>query len=271
MSTSFPTSLDNFTNPAAGDLEDGSTDANLGHAKQHADKNDATEALEAKVGIDGSAVTTSHDYKVSEVTGTDKAVGKTATQTLTNKTIDAASNTLSNIDNANIKTGAAIATAKLADDAGITTAKLANGAVTSIKLKPSSFGTAVTADQTLTSAAVDLTNANGTLVATGVGRAFLFCWMRWYCNVAVPDSPEWDIQVSKDGGAYATIFAGGSGNFPQDTRVTTTGIAFVTSFPAYYDVPSAGTYVFKIRSLSTTTNNNVIVQASHFTGLLVST
>lgn len=43
--------------------------------------------LEAKVGIDASAVTTSHDYKLGEVTSSDKAVGKTATQTLTNKTL----------------------------------------------------------------------------------------------------------------------------------------------------------------------------------------
>lgn len=54
MATAFPASLDDFTNPASGDLEDGSTDANLGHAKQHSDKNDATEALEAKVGIGSS-------------------------------------------------------------------------------------------------------------------------------------------------------------------------------------------------------------------------
>lgn len=45
------------------------------------------EALEAKVGIDGSAVTTSHDYKLSGVTGTDKAVSLTGTEALTNKTL----------------------------------------------------------------------------------------------------------------------------------------------------------------------------------------
>ena len=43
------------------------------------------QAIKVKVGIDSSAVTTTHDYKLSEVT--DKAVGKTATQTLTNKTL----------------------------------------------------------------------------------------------------------------------------------------------------------------------------------------
>lgn len=44
-------------------------------------------ALKTKVGVDGSAVTTTHDYKLGEITSTDKAVGKTATQTLTNKTL----------------------------------------------------------------------------------------------------------------------------------------------------------------------------------------
>lgn len=44
-------------------------------------------ALKTKVGVDGSAVTSSHDYKLGEITGSDKAVGKTATQTLTNKTL----------------------------------------------------------------------------------------------------------------------------------------------------------------------------------------
>jgi|SRR3990172_2234407 len=81
---SYPTSLDTLTNP-------GTTDPlnSPSHAGQHSDANDILEALEAKVGIDASAVTTSHDYKLSEVTTTDKSVGKAATQTLTNKTLTA--------------------------------------------------------------------------------------------------------------------------------------------------------------------------------------
>lgn len=82
MSTSFPTGLDTLTNPTATDKV-----AVVSHASQHANANDAIEALQAKVGANSSAVTTSHDYKLGEVTGADKAVGKTATQTLTNKTL----------------------------------------------------------------------------------------------------------------------------------------------------------------------------------------
>ena len=62
MSSGFPSSLDNFTNPTASDTLDSAT---VPHATQHADLNDAVEALEAKVGVDGSAVTSSLDYKVS--------------------------------------------------------------------------------------------------------------------------------------------------------------------------------------------------------------
>ena len=83
MGVNFPTSLDTLTNPTATDYLNSPS-----HSQQHADANDICEALEAKVGIDGSAVTTSHDYKLSEVSGTDKAVGKTATQTLSNKTLE---------------------------------------------------------------------------------------------------------------------------------------------------------------------------------------
>lgn len=60
MSTNFPTSIDTLTNPTASD--DTST---VDHAAQHANANDAIEALEAKVGADSSAVTSSLDYKVS--------------------------------------------------------------------------------------------------------------------------------------------------------------------------------------------------------------
>lgn len=69
MTTAFPAAQDNFSNPIASD-----TQLAVPHADQHANVNDAVEALEAKVGEDGSAIPTTHDYKLSAVTGTDKAV-----------------------------------------------------------------------------------------------------------------------------------------------------------------------------------------------------
>lgn len=75
MANTFPVTKNNFlTGSNSQPL------GTVGHAAAH-------NALEAKVGIDGSSVTTSHDYKLSGVTGTDKAVSKTGTETLTNKTL----------------------------------------------------------------------------------------------------------------------------------------------------------------------------------------
>jgi hypothetical protein len=61
MATNFPASLDSLTNPSAGDSL-----SSPSHAAQHANVNDAVEALQAKVGVDGSAVTSSLDYKVAQ-------------------------------------------------------------------------------------------------------------------------------------------------------------------------------------------------------------
>ena len=64
MATLFPTSIDVLANPhSAAPLH------SPGHAQQHIDANDAIEALEAKVGHDGSTVVTSHDYKIAQLEG----------------------------------------------------------------------------------------------------------------------------------------------------------------------------------------------------------
>jgi hypothetical protein len=82
ISNTFPTSIQSATDPIATDQV-----ATFDHAGLETYQNDSIEALKTKVGVDGSAVTTSHDYKLGEVIGSDRAVGKTATQTLTNKTL----------------------------------------------------------------------------------------------------------------------------------------------------------------------------------------
>jgi hypothetical protein len=64
MATNFPTSLDALTNPQGTDSV-----AAVSHAAQHANANDAIEALEAKVGANNSAVTTSIDYRIRALEG----------------------------------------------------------------------------------------------------------------------------------------------------------------------------------------------------------
>ena len=62
MATNFPASLDSLTNPSSSDSLNSPS-----HSAQHANSNDASEALQAKVGADSSAVTSSLDYKVAQL------------------------------------------------------------------------------------------------------------------------------------------------------------------------------------------------------------
>jgi hypothetical protein len=62
VATNFPASLDSLTNPTSSDSLNSPS-----HSAQHANVNDAVEALQAKVGADSSAVTSSLDYKVAQL------------------------------------------------------------------------------------------------------------------------------------------------------------------------------------------------------------
>lgn len=62
MGTNFPTSLDSYTNPD--DVPLGTAGTSL-HTTQHANHNDAVEALEAKVGINSTTNPATLDYKAN--------------------------------------------------------------------------------------------------------------------------------------------------------------------------------------------------------------
>ena len=76
----FPTNLDTIKKDWANDSPVKDT-----HPDEHNLVAESVEALETKVGVDGSAVTTTHDYKLSNVTDGDKAVSDVTYQA--NKTI----------------------------------------------------------------------------------------------------------------------------------------------------------------------------------------
>ena len=62
MSTLFPASIDVFTNPTA---SSNMNDPAVAHHTQHANVNDAIEAVETAIGITGSADVNSINYKVA--------------------------------------------------------------------------------------------------------------------------------------------------------------------------------------------------------------
>lgn len=82
MSSTYPTTLDSLIDPGATSKLNSPA-----HSQQHINANDALEKIEAKVGATGSAVTTTHDYKLSGVTGTDIAASLAGAETFTNKRI----------------------------------------------------------------------------------------------------------------------------------------------------------------------------------------
>jgi len=97
MSTTFPSGLDTFVNPQSDDLM-----SLVPHHSQHADANDAIEALQTKVGLNSSTDANSLDYQMTHHTHTTSSVTdfntKVSTQT------DVAANTLSRHTHANKST-----------------------------------------------------------------------------------------------------------------------------------------------------------------------
>lgn len=72
MATNFPTSLDDYDNPPTtyGQQTLQSGDGVITHGQIHVNHNDSIEAIEAKVGIDGSTDTDSIDYKLANIINT---------------------------------------------------------------------------------------------------------------------------------------------------------------------------------------------------------
>lgn len=63
MATTFPTTIDSFTNPTN---SSNMNDVGVVHADQHANTNDAIEAIEAYVGVTGSTDVNSLTYKLTQ-------------------------------------------------------------------------------------------------------------------------------------------------------------------------------------------------------------
>lgn len=140
MSTNFPTSLDNSTTiPAEGAAVPLSTN----HVIAHQNLQDAVEALESKVGADSSAVTTSHDYKLSAVTGSNKAVPNNGA-TIATPTITGATLTTSTVNGVTLTTAGA-ATDFLAANGSYVAGSVSNASTTAKGIVEAATSAEVTA------------------------------------------------------------------------------------------------------------------------------
>jgi hypothetical protein len=103
LATNYPGALDSFTNPTSTDTLNSPS-----HADQHADANDAIEAIQAELGTDPAGTESTVKARLttieSDVSG---KISASSTDTLTNKTFDAngTGNSISNVDLAADVTG----------------------------------------------------------------------------------------------------------------------------------------------------------------------
>jgi hypothetical protein len=98
MATSYPGGLDNFPNPGANDQQN--SPGALNHATQHDNINDAVEALETKVGVNGSGDTSSVDNKLTAVIA--QSASTTSTVTTLSGTVSGFSSSITNLQSANV-------------------------------------------------------------------------------------------------------------------------------------------------------------------------
>lgn len=213
MATTFPTALDNFPNPTGTD-----TQAAVSHSLQHSNVNDALEALEAKVGVNGSVVTSSLDYKVATnaltvaghistavAHGASGAVmGTTNAQTVIGKTMDYANaaptgNSATNMpptaqagltDNGLATRISATAWAGRTLTAGSTKLTVANGSGVAgnptVDIPNSPLGTAAV-DQAVTSSVVTV-NATNMVVTLLAGRTYIIKAQLGFTGLAAGDA-----------------------------------------------------------------------------------
>jgi len=218
--TAFPTSIDTLTNPTATDRTNV-----VSHADQHANANDAIEAIQTKVGVDGSGVTSTLSYKLSGVTGSDKAVSLTGSETLTNKVITAPT-----ITNGTLST-TSLATSTLTGVTTITGTTTINASTTELAINLN-LGTV---------GDIFYRDASGYLERLGIGSS------GEVLKVSA-GLPSWEVDTVSGGvkvRAYATTSQTLSTSFEKlnfaeeyDTGADFTAGTFTAPADGYYDISS---------------------------------
>lgn len=230
--TNYPTSLDSLVNPSSSD-----TTTAVDHAAQHANVNDAVEALEAKLGI-GSSVAASG--KLLRGTGvgesawdkdapTGTIVGTSDSQTLTNKTLTSPTINTAIINNPTLNTDTI---AEYTSNAGVT--------IDGVLIKDNKINGSYITDDTITDSILDyprwwqelgrntLTVAGDTLSVTSLpARKYLYILLAVQgtggtISVGIrfnnDSSANYSYRLSANGGADST---GVSDNSALITGATT--------------------------------------------------
>lgn len=226
----YPTSLDTLSNPIGTDKVN-NANAALVHSTQHSNANDILEALEAKVGVDGSAVTTSHDYKLSEVTSTAKAVSTAGDQSIAGtKTF---TNDIRIVDSINDNNGNEViklgTTSSAVNEVSITNASTGNAPA----IAPSG----------------DDTNIDISLKGKGTGKTKL-----GLAGLNFPDADGSNNQVMKTDGAGSLSFV---------SIVSITGTPQTLSSTGYASTKTVEGYCDSLSLVTTPTSATPTVQLTH--------
>lgn len=200
-------------------------------------------ALKAKVGADGSAVTTSHDYKLGEVISSDRAVGKTATQILTNKTLT--SPTITNKTSTGTDNGTETLVNKTLTSPTLTTPTIASFANANHNHQNSAGG------GTLSESALALTDVTTNNVSTSK-------------HGFVPKAPNSTSQYLRGDGTWATI--GGTTKFGGTGA---DGALSITSGTTSIDLGGAQVVVKNYTSISITGTGSLTFTNPHANGTII--
>lgn len=249
MSINFPTSLDSLTNPLSTDTQDA-----VSHADQHSNANDAIEAIQAKVWINWSAVTSSLDYKTSrQTTKWDLLVHNgTSLDRLpawTNWYMLVADSTQSNW----LKYIAPSAWGTVTNVAWVNT----NGFTFSIASPTASPSI------TLSTSITGILKGNGTAISAA--SAWTDYYAPWSTDVSVSDG--WTGNSSMT--AYAPVFGWTTGTWAlQSGTVWTSGQVMTSNWAwaigTFQDIGGNFTYAWTLQIATATSNGGGVQASTHY-------
>lgn len=244
MSTTYPTSKDAFTNPSAA-----SAMTSPSHSAQHANENDAILALETKVGITGDSTTSSHDYKLSGVTGSDKAASLAGTENLTNKQLNGYSTS----------TTAVVNTIPVAGTSGYLPPESVGPSTVASTANKLFIVTATGTPINLGGVMADIAGLTATVTIPTGGRSVMLM-LRVVC------------QQNTDGNSNLQVqFVGGGSNIGGSQNYAIVRSGYAMTVPTFIEdtTPASGSRTYKIQASYTGGAAVPFISSAEFSGYLI--